>query len=285
MTAVIMNGKELSKEIKLELKGEVEKLVAQGITPRGEFIVVGDDEWSNKYVRMKVKRSNNLGMIGNGHFLPAETTQDELLKMVQDFSADPKVHGILVQLPLPKHIDEDVITGALNPLKDIDGFAPKSFGDLLLNKWCLSSPAGQGVLTLMDKYNIEAKGKHAVLVGITNIVGLPLVPMLWYKGATVTMVREDDPELASIVKTADILNVDIAKDRFIKKDMLKPGVAIFDHGNNWSNADNRMFGDVDADDAQEIASFITPVPGGIGPMLLIILMRNLIIAAKKLSGM
>ncbi|MHA1861339.1 MAG: bifunctional 5,10-methylenetetrahydrofolate dehydrogenase/5,10-methenyltetrahydrofolate cyclohydrolase, partial [Candidatus Ranarchaeia archaeon] len=262
MPAVVMDGKELSKSIKEELKAEVEELKAKGVTPRGEFIVVGDDEWSNKYVRMKVKRANNLGMIGNGHFLPAETSQDELLDMVKKFGSDPEVHGILVQLPLPKHINEDIITEGINPLKDIDGFSPKSFGDLLLNKWCLSSPAGQAVIEFIDRYNIDVKGKHAVLVGITNIVGLPLVPMLWYKGATVTMVREDSPNLLDVIKNADILNVDIAKDRFIKKEMLKPGVAIFDHGNNWSTKDNRMYGDVDTESVQDIASYITPVPGG-----------------------
>jgi len=275
---IILDGNTLSNKIFEELKLEVKKLIEKGVTPKIALILVGKDPASTSYVNMKARRAKRLGMEAEIINLPEEIGEEELLEIVEKLNGDGNVHGIVVQLPLPKHIDEKKVSMTIKPEKDVDGLHPINIGKLYLRKECLISPAAEGIMELFREYKVNVKGKHAVIVGATDLTGKPMAALLLNEGADVTICEYDSPNLTKHTKNADILIVDIAKPQAITGEMVKDGVIVVDCGFNYIG--DKMVGDVNMDEVSKKASAITPVPGGVGPMIIAILMRNLIKAAK-----
>ncbi|ACF12920.1 Methenyltetrahydrofolate cyclohydrolase [Chloroherpeton thalassium ATCC 35110] len=283
---VVLDGKKLSQEIKAELKTKVEQYKQEiQKVPGLTVIIVGEDPASQVYVRNKAKSCNEIGMASEVIELPASTSQEELLKKIADLNHNPNVHGILVQQPLPKHIDEFAVTLAIAPEKDVDGFHPENVGRLVLGHLdkCFVSCTPFGIIEILKRYNIETKGKHCVIVGRSNIVGKPManlmVQKLAYMNCTVTVCHSATPDIATYTKQADILIAAIGKARFITGDMIKAGAVVIDVGINRIEATNtksgyRLVGDVDFEAASQKASAITPVPGGVGPMTISMLLAN-----------
>lgn len=280
MTAKIIDGKVISEEIKQEVAEEVKKLQAEkGITPGLAVILVGEDPASQSYVKSKEKTSVKLGMHSEVYRLPESTSQTELLGLIDRLNGDPKIHGLLVQLPLPKHIDEGAVVLAIRPEKDVDGFHPINVGNLHTGERALIPCTPHGVIVLLDKMGLEIKGKHAVVVGRSNIVGKPAAMLLLSRNATVTICHSRTPDLAAFTRQADILVAAVGKPEMIRGDMVKPGAVVIDVGVN--RVDGKLVGDVDFAGASEVASYITPVPGGVGPMTIAMLMKNTLEAAKN----
>lgn len=285
----MISGSEISASIYDELKGRIAALRSKGVTPGLGVVLVGEDPASQVYVRMKGKKCEELGMHSVTVVLPADTSEKELLKKVDELNKDDKIHGFLVQLPLPKHIDEDKIINAIDPRKDVDGFHPSNVGSMLIGKPLFLPATPAGVQQMLVRSNIETAGKHVVIVGRSNIVGKPIAAMLVQKGkgadATVTVVHSRTKDLADHTRRADILIVAMGRPRFITKDMIKDGAAVIDVGTNRiddpaSEKGSRLVGDVDFENVKEKTSAITPVPGGVGPMTICMLMSNTVMAAE-----
>ncbi|MEM1549150.1 MAG: bifunctional 5,10-methylenetetrahydrofolate dehydrogenase/5,10-methenyltetrahydrofolate cyclohydrolase [Candidatus Methanomethylicia archaeon] len=275
---IILDGNTLSNKIFEELKLEVKKLVEKGLTPKITLVLVGKDPASTSYVNMKARRAKRLGMESEIINLPEDVSEEELLKVIEKLNEDVNVHGIVVQLPLPKHIDEKKISRTIKPEKDIDGIHPINIGKLYLKEECLVSPAAEGIMELFKEYGVKVNGKHAVIVGVTDLTGKPLAALLLNEGADVTLCEYNSPNLTKYTKDADILIVDIAKPQAITGEMVKEGVVVVDCGFNYVG--DKLVGDVKMDEVSAKASAIAPVPGGVGPMIIAILMKNLVKAVK-----
>lgn len=280
MTATIIDGKAISKLLRKEIALGVEKIKAEkGITPGLAVVLLGEDPASQTYVRSKEKSTIKVGMHSEVHRLPAETSEKELLSLVHRLNGDAKIHGILVQLPLPKHIDESKVIEAIDPAKDVDGFHPVNAGHLLIGQESFLPCTPYGIMALLEQENVELKGKHAVVVGRSNIVGKPIALLLLQEHATVTICHSRTADLAAITRQADVLVVAVGRPNFVTGAMIKPGAVVIDVGIN--RVDGSLVGDVEFATAQEVAGKITPVPGGVGPMTITMLLDNTLIAAGR----
>jgi len=278
-----MNGKAAAEKIREEVRAGVEKLRAgHGITPGLTVIIVGDDPASKVYVGSKHKACGELGIASQVVRLAADTAEDELAAHIDRLNADPDVHGILVQLPLPGHIDTDKVLDRIRPDKDVDGFHPVNVGNLALGREALVPCTPHGVMKLLAMEGIATEGKRAVVVGRSNIVGKPMASLLLAGNATVTVCHSRTRDLAAVCREADILVAAIGKAGFVTADMVKPGAVVIDVGIN--RVEGRLIGDVDFAAVKEIAGAITPVPGGVGPLTIAMLMDNTLKAAKKQEG-
>lgn len=277
--AIIIDGKRISQEIKDELKDKVEALKAVGKKAALAVVQVGNDPASCVYVNNKKKACAYIGIESLSYELEEETTEEELLELIKRLNEDEKVHGILVQLPLPKHINEDKIIQAISPKKDVDGFHPENVGKLVIGEKGFVSCTPAGVIQLLKRSNIEIAGKNCVVVGRSNIVGKPMALLMLRENATVTIAHSKTQNLKELCKTADILIVAIGKPRFITSEYIKEGAVVIDIGIH-RDENNKLCGDVKYEDVVEIASAITPVPGGVGPMTIAMLMNNCVEAME-----
>lgn len=277
----IINGKELASELKQKMKEEVSKLKEQSITPKLTVVLVGENPASKSYVSGKKKACDETGIASDAIELEATTSEADLLKLIQQLNDDQQVHGILVQLPLPKHIDEQKVIEAIDPSKDVDGFHPISIGRMMINEDTFLPCTPYGIITMLKARNIEISGKHAVVVGRSNIVGKPVGQLLLKEDATVTYCHSRTKNLRDYTLRADILVVAVGKPHVISGDDIKEGAVVIDVGVNRIE-DGSLTGDVDFESALEKVSFITPVPQGVGPMTITMLLENTIKAAKGL---
>ena len=271
----LLDGKMVATNLKNELKEKVETLKKiYNITPKLSIVLVGANPASQVYVKNKIKACEYTGIIPELINVEDTITEVELLAIVDKLNNDDSVHGIIVQLPLPKHINEQVIIDAINNKKDVDGFGIENKGRLFCGLDSLHSATPEGIMTLLDAYNIPIEGKHAVVVGRSNIVGKPIAMLLLAKNATVTITHSRTNDLASITKQADILVVAIGKAKYITSDMVKEGAIVIDVGIN--RIDGKLYGDVDFENVANKTSYITPVPGGVGPMTIACLLENVL---------
>ncbi len=291
MSAIVIDGFSVAASVRARVAESVGALRSRGVEPCLSVILVGEDPASVSYVTGKAKALAEVGMKDRSIHLPASTSEAELLSLVAGLNADPSVHGILVQLPLPRHIDESKVIMAIDPAKDVDGFHPASVGNMVLERPCFLPCTPHGVLVLLREAGIATKGAHAVVVGRSNIVGKPMSILLSRRdcNATVTVCHTGTRDLASFTRQADILVAAIGKPRAITGDMIKPGAAVIDVGVNRvedpsAKRGYRLVGDVDFEAACEVASFVTPVPRGVGPMTIAMLMENTLLAATRLSA-
>lgn len=280
MSAAIIDGKRISSEVKEELASEVAALKEREIVPGLAVVLVGENPASKVYVANKEKACAELGINSAKHELPAPTLEDELLSLVERLNASPDIDGVLVQLPLPDHIDEKRVLEAIDPDKDVDGFHPINVGRLVVGERGFRPATPSGIIELLNRSGVELKGKEAVVVGRSNIVGKPVALMLLEKHATVTVCHSRTRDLAEVCRRAEVLVVAIGKARMITADMIRPGAVVIDVGVNRLE-NGKLAGDVDFDGAMGIASAITPVPGGVGPMTIAMLMVNTVEAAKR----
>ncbi|TCZ77458.1 bifunctional methylenetetrahydrofolate dehydrogenase/methenyltetrahydrofolate cyclohydrolase FolD [Paenibacillus albiflavus] len=278
----VINGKEIVATIREEIKQDVSKLVSQGLTPGLAVVIVGDDPASHVYVNNKEKSCNQVGIYSVVHRLPAETTQTELIKLIHQLNADDQIHGILVQSPLPSTINEEEVVDEIAPHKDVDCFHPINVGNLMIGKPGTIKPCTPaGVIEVLKRIGADIAGKHAVVVGRSNIVGKPMAMLLLQEHATVTICHSRTPNMAEITRQADILVVAVGKAKLIGPDHVKPGAVVMDVGMN-RNEEGKLCGDVDFDAVKDIAGAITPVPGVVGPMTITMLLQNTVNAAKAL---
>lgn len=279
---ILLDGKQLAKQMDEEFAQKVSDLKSKGITPKLTAVLVGNDPASEMYVRMKGKRCQKLGMASDTINLPSETTQDELLALIDKLNKDSSVSGILTQLPLPKHINEQTILEAIHPLKDVDCFHPYNIGRLSAGNPVFLPATPAGIIALLERYGAKLEGKHAVVIGRSNIVGKPTYMLLLNKNCTVTICHSKTADLPSITRQADILVAAVGRAQMVKKDWVKKGAWVIDVGTNkLENGD--QVGDVDFEAVKEVAHAISPVPGGVGPMTITMLMENTIKAAVLLS--
>ena len=278
--AQIIDGKELAKNIRLKLKDEVIELKNADINPKLAVIMVGDDKASKVYVKNKSKACEDVGIEYEEYILPANTKMEELLELIEKLNNDETVHGILVQSPLPKGLDANEAFRTISPKKDVDGFNPINVGKLSLNQDCFVSCTPYGIIKMLEAYNIQIEGAHAVIIGRSNIVGKPLAQCLLNKNATVTICHSRTKNLKEITKQAEILIAAIGKAKFVTEDMVKDGATVIDVGINRMD-DGKLLGDTDFENIKDKASYITPVPGGVGPMTIAMLMHNVVKAAKQ----
>lgn len=277
--AQLIDGKQISKEIKDELKTEVQKLKSEGKNVCLAVVQVGDDPASTVYVNNKKKACAYIGIESRSYVLPESTSEEELTALVEELNGDDGVNGILVQLPLPSHIDEDRIIRTISPDKDVDGFHPVSVGRLWIGEKGFLSCTPAGIIQLLKRSNIEIAGKNCVIIGRSNIVGKPMAALLLRENGTVTITHSKTKDLQKITKTADILIVAIGKERFITSDYVKEGAVVIDVGMH-RDSENHLCGDVDFKDVEPKVSAITPVPGGVGPMTIAMLMNNCVETAR-----
>lgn len=275
----IIDGKAISTEIKEELKSKVDGLKAQGVHVCLAVIQVGNDPASSVYVGNKKKACAYIGIESLAYELPVETTQEELLKLIKELNGKDEVNGILVQLPLPKHIDEDAVIRAIDPKKDVDGFHPQSVGALCIGQPGFVSCTPAGIIQLLKRSGIEIEGKECVVIGRSNIVGKPMSLLLLRENGTVTVTHSRTRDLKEVTKRADILIVAIGKPKMITREYVKEGAVVIDVGIH-RNENNKLCGDVDYDDVAPVCSAITPVPGGVGPMTIAMLMYNCVEAGS-----
>ena len=278
--ATIIDGKMLSLKLKEEMKGRIAQMKEEGIVPKLVVVLVGNDSASQVYVRNKHKSCGEVGIESEVITMPEETTQQELLEVVERLNQDNSVDGILVQLPLPKQIDEKIVLRAIRPDKDVDGFHPVNVGLLSIGDECFAPATPSGIVVMLKEYGIEIAGKHCVIVGRSNIVGKPMAALMLKENATVTVCHSKTNNLAEITRQADILIVATGRRNTITADMVKEGVVVIDVGMN-RNELGKLCGDVDFENVKEKASFITPVPGGVGPMTITELLESTILAAKR----
>ena len=269
----IIDGKAISTEIKDELKEKVLKLKEEGINVCLAVIQVGTDPASSVYVRNKKKGCEYIGIDSLSYELPESTTEEELLELINKLNADDKVNGILVQLPLPSHIDENKVIKTISPLKDVDGFHPESVGALVIGQKGFVSCTPAGIIELLKRSGVSIKGKECVVLGRSNIVGKPMSILMLRENATVTIAHSKTENLKEVCKRADILIVAIGKPKFVNSEYVKEGACVIDVGIN-RNEDNKLCGDVDYEDVFPHCSYITPVPGGVGPMTIAMLLNN-----------
>ena len=283
VSAQLIDGKALAQEIRQEIAKEIETLVAKtGVRPGLAVILVGDDPASAVYVRNKKKACDTAGLHVADHALPASTTQDELHKLIDQLNNDPKIHGILVQLPLPPQIDSQTILNAVSPEKDADGFHPYNIGRLVAGDPVFVPCTPKGVIRMIESTGQSIEGKQAVVLGRSNIVGKPVAMLLMHRHATVTICHSRTRDLPAICRSADILVAAIGKAQFVKANMVKPGAVVIDVGINRLD-DGRLVGDVDFEPVKEVAGWLSPVPGGVGPMTIAMLLANTLEAAKRVA--
>lgn len=299
MSAKLIDGKQIASEVEAEVRRECEVLARQGIVPGLVAIRVGDDPASEVYVRNKAKKATELGLNGTQRHLPATTTQQEIEAEIDRLNADDAVDGILLQLPLPSHLDSKALLDRIDPRKDVDGFHPVNVGRLQQGRPCLVPCTPMGVIRLLESSGIGIGGCRAVVVGRSDIVGKPVAALLLHRHATVTIAHSRTPDLAGVVREADIVVAAVGKAMMITGDMIKPGAAVIDVGINKIEADfdrfdalgevkrnairtkgSALVGDVDFESASRVAGWITPVPGGVGPMTIAYLLKNTVQAAK-----
>ncbi len=278
--ANIIDGKKIAAEVRAEIKDECTALKEKGITPGLAVIIVGEDPASKVYVRNKKKGCEEVGFHSEVYELPEQTTEKELLDLVNRLNADDKIHGILVQLPLPKHLNDEIIIANIAPEKDVDAFHEINVGKIMVGNYDFLPCTPAGVMVLLEKSGIDVSGKGCVVVGRSNIVGKPQAMLLLHANGTVTICHSRTRDLAEVTRRADILVVAIGKADFITGDMVKDGAVVIDVGMN-RRADGKLTGDVDFESVSKKASYITPVPGGVGPMTITMLLRNTLTAAKK----
>ncbi|MEC1303119.1 bifunctional methylenetetrahydrofolate dehydrogenase/methenyltetrahydrofolate cyclohydrolase FolD [Lysinibacillus capsici] len=280
MSSAIINGKEIGQEIRNAVAERVIRLKERGLTPGLAVVLVGDNQASATYVRNKQKSCEAIGMFSELIKLPEETTQEELLAQIELLNQREDIHGILVQLPLPKHIDEDTVIATIAVEKDVDGFSPVSVGKMMLGQETFLPCTPFGVMKLLEYSGIEIAGKHAVIVGRSHIVGKPMGQLLLQKDATVTYTHSKTPDLPSFTKQADILIAAVGRANFITKEHVKEGAVVIDVGINRDD-NNKLCGDVNFAEVDGIPSHITPVPGGVGPMTITMLLFNTVQAAEN----
>ena len=278
--AIILDGKALAKKTREELKIKVDELKKKNIFPKLAVIMVGVDPSSKIYVRNKSKACEEVGIEYEEHLLSADIEMKTLLDLINELNNRKDVHGILLQSPIPKNLDINLAFRTIKPEKDVDGFNPINVGKLSLNQDCFVSCTPFGIMRMLSEYNIETEGKHAVIIGRSNIVGKPMLQCLLNKNATVTVCHSKTQNLTEITKQADILVCAIGKPNFVTEDMVKEGAVVIDVGIN-RNAEGKVCGDVDFENISKKASYITPVPGGVGPMTIAMLMNNIVKAAKS----
>ncbi len=293
MSAILIDGTAVAAAIHEEVKHEVAQLKAKhGVIPGLATVLVGDNPASASYVKMKRKRSAELGINSIGHELPKTATQEEVESLVRQLNADPQVHGILVQLPMPRHINEEAVLSAISLEKDVDGFHPVNIGRLAMKGreplFVPCTPAG--VIELLKRYNIPMAGKEAVVLGRSNIVGLPVSMLLLKGNATITICHSQSQDLPAICRRADILIAAVGQAEMVKADWVKPGATVIDVGMNRvddpaTEKGYRLVGDVDFESVKEVAGYLTPVPKGVGPMTIAMLLTNTVHAAKIQSGL
>jgi methylenetetrahydrofolate dehydrogenase (NADP+)/methenyltetrahydrofolate cyclohydrolase len=281
MSARILDGKRIAQELLERVGRRVTERLAEGLSAPGlAVILIGDNAASSVYVRNKRKACHQVGFRSFDHDLPADTSQEEVFALIDKLNADPDVHGILVQSPLPEHIDEDALVDRIDPTKDVDGFQAINVGRLALRRFGLRPCTPRGVMTLLGHTDRPVRGQHAVVVGVSNHVGRPLVLELMIAGCTTTSCHRFTRDLESFVRQADILIVAVGKPGLVKGEWIKPGAVVIDVGINRLE-DGRLVGDVDFQAASENASWITPVPGGVGPMTVATLIENTLEAAES----
>ena len=282
--AVIIDGKLVSQKTRENIKAQVEEFkVNNGIVPGLAVIVVGNNPASAVYVRNKHKATMEVGMNSYQIELPEDTREDELLEKIAELNSDPSVNGILVQLPLPKHISEKKVIAAISPDKDVDAFHPQNVGRIMIGDYDLLPCTPAGIMKLIDFYGISVEGKRCVVIGRSNIVGKPMAHLLLERNGTVTVCHSKTNNLYDITRDADIVVVAIGKAKFLTSEMIKPGAVVIDVGIN-RDENGKLVGDVDFESASKEASYITPVPGGVGPMTISMLLENTLTAAKKQLG-
>lgn len=279
MSAKIINGKQIANDIRSELKEQVEKLNTQGIHPGLAVVIIGQDPASRVYVNMKKKACEQIGIYSEEYTIEENTSQQALLDLIDKLNNDKKIHGILVQLPLPKHLDEQLVIDAIHPKKDVDAFHPMNVGKIMLGNATFLPCTPAGVMALIKACDIEIAGKECVVVGRSNIVGKPQAMLLLHEHGTVTVCHSRTADLKAVCKRADILVVAVGRPNMIKGDMIKPGAVVIDVGVNRIE-DKKLVGDVEFESAAKVAGAITPVPGGVGPMTITMLMKNTVVAAQ-----
>ncbi len=279
----IIDGKLVSAAVKERVAAEVKELNQKDISVCLAVILVGSDPASQIYVANKKKACEQLGIISKEYLLPETTTQDELLTLVNELNADASVNGILCQLPLPKGLDEKIVIEAIDPNKDVDAFHPVNVGRIMIGDYDFLPCTPAGVMEMLAYYNIDVCGKECVVIGRSNIVGKPMGMLLLHKNGTVTIAHSKTKDLSEVTRRADILVAAVGKAKFVTADMIKEGAVVIDVGMN--RADGKLCGDVDFDAVSEKASYITPVPGGVGPMTIATLMQNTLTAAKRQNNL
>lgn len=283
MSAIRMDGKALSAKVRGQILEQTETLKVQGVVPGLAVILVGDDPASQIYVRNKERACLECGFYSEKHVLPATASESELLDLIYRLNTNPKISGILCQLPLPAQIREDAVIAAIDPKKDVDAFHPTNVGKIMIGDFDFLPCTPAGVMELLDEYDIDPKGKQCVVIGRSNIVGKPMAMLLLHKHGTVTICHSRTANLQEICAGADILVAAVGKANFVTPDMVKLGAVVIDVGMN-RNEEGKVCGDVDPA-VMEKASYMTPVPGGVGPMTITMLMKNTIKAARLQNGM
>lgn len=278
--AKLIDGKVISAAVKAEVAEEVSKLKEQGITPGLAVIIVGEDPASKVYVANKEKACEAIGMASYKYALPENTSEAELLELIQKLNNDDKVNGILCQLPLPRHLNEELIINSIVPEKDVDAFHPHNVGKIMIGNYDFLPCTPAGIMEMLKYENIDIEGKECVVIGRSNIVGKPMSMLLLHKNGTVTVCHSRTKNLKEVCRRADILVAAVGRANFVSADMVKEGAVVIDVGIN--RLDNgKLCGDVNFEEVEPIASYITPVPGGVGPMTIATLMKNTLTAAKK----
>ena len=280
--SIVINGRELASKISAKVKERVEELKRKGVYPCITAVLVGNDEASAIYVREKIKQCEKVGIKAQLLHLPQDMDTESLIKEVKKLSLDKTVHAILVQLPLPRQIDENAVLESISPEKDVDCLNPLNLGRLLVNDDCIESCTPKGIIRILENFNIPLEGKNVVVVNRSKIIGKPLSLMLLKKNATVRICHSKTEKLADHLSRADIIIVGVGKPKFLTVDMIKSGAVIIDVGTNKVN--NKVVGDVDFESVKEKASFITPVPGGVGPMTVAMVLENTVLLAEKFGG-
>ena len=276
----IIDGKKVSAEVMEEVRQQTLKLKeTHGITPGLAVVIVGDDPASRVYVNNKKKACELVGFKSEEYALPAETTQQELLNLVETLNNKDDINGILVQLPLPKHLDDKAVIAAINPKKDVDAFHAVNVGKIMLGEYDFLPCTPAGVMEMLHSYNIEVSGKNCVVIGRSNIVGKPMAMLLLHENGTVTICHSRTRDLAEVTKQADILVAAVGRPKFVTADMVKDGAVVIDVGMD-RDENGKLCGDVDFENVKDKCSYITPVPGGVGPMTIATLMKNTLKAAK-----
>ncbi len=281
--AQIIDGKAVSRQVRERVANETAKLKEKGVTPGLAVIIVGEDPASQVYVKNKEKACEEVGFYSEKFALPENTTQEELNALVKKLNNDPKINGILCQLPLPNHLDDKEVINLIDPIKDVDAFHPVNVGAIMIGDYNFLPCTPAGVMELIRSTGVDVSGKKAVVMGRSNIVGKPMAMLLLHENATVEITHSRTNNLAEITCQADILVAAIGKAKFVKKDMVKQGAVVIDVGMN-RDENGKLCGDVDFEDVKDKCSFITPVPGGVGPMTISMLMQNTLTAAKIQNG-
>lgn len=281
--AKIIDGKVISAAVKEEVAREVAELKTQGITPGLAVIIVGDDPASRVYVNNKKKACEQLGMLSREYTMPAETTEEELLSLIKELNTDPEINGILCQLPLPSHLNEELVINTIIPEKDVDAFHPHNVGKIMIGNYDFLPCTPAGIMEMLKYENIDITGKECVVIGRSNIVGKPMSMLLLHKNGTVTVCHSRTKNLKEVCLRADILVAAVGRANFVTADMVKEGAVVIDVGINRLE-NGKLCGDVNFAEVEPKASYITPVPGGVGPMTIATLMKNTLTAAKKQNG-